>query len=156
MFKRFIAIISTVLLCFTIGGCGNSNKTSELQENKKTLTDYNVFETTDSKEYTDFLKELDSSTNRKIVGISNDSYAFSHMGPRTIYTITYKICDNAHDIVDTEYEYFLFECHSEKEYLSFLDNLADEYEIFNVSIGSYALAHIGPSHIYIVTYRKIL
>lgn len=153
MFKRFISVMCClVLLTVALSGCSDSTETAKTQT---LLTDYSFFETQDSEEYLKFLNELDGSSTQEIVAISNGSYAYQVFGPYNMYTVTYKVCEEPKD-TNVQYEYSLFEAENEQECLSFLDELGDEYEIVNVSIGTYAFGTLGPYHSFIVTYRKAL
>lgn len=156
--KRFMALAFMVLFCFTIAGCGSSEKTSEVAENESVSTDtaYTTFRTKSSQEYTDFLEELDCSMDREFIAISNSSYAGAYSGPVTLYSVIYKVCDNEKDVPVKKYEYSVFEKKSEEECYAFLDTLGAEYEVVDISITSYAFGYSGPEHIYIVTYRKAL
>lgn len=153
MKKRFIFVMCLfVLFAITLSGCGSSTETAK---NQKLISDYLFFETEDSEEYLKFLNEMDGSSTQEIVGISNSSYAYKYIGPFTVYTVTYKICEDTKD-TNTQYEYSLFETENEQEYLSFLDELSDEYEIVDISTGTYAFQDKGPYNTFVVTYRKPL
>ncbi len=153
MKKLFIFVMCLlVLFAITLSGCDSSTETSETQ---KLISDYSFFETEDSEEYLKFLNEIDGSSTKKIVAISNSSYRRKYTGPFTVYTVTYKICEDTKD-TNVQYEYSLFETEDEQKYLSFLDELSDEYEIVDISTGTYAFQYTGPYNTFIVTYRKPL
>ena len=116
---------------------------------------YSFWQTSTSTEYITFLNELDIDDNRKIVSVSNSSYAFRYLGPYNIYTVIYEECEKS-EKENIHYEYSIFETASKDTFTDFLNTLSDEFEIFNISIGSYALDYLGPYHTFIVTYRKAL
>lgn len=154
MKKRFIfTLILLVLTAITISGCGASKESSETSTASPLLSNYLFFETENSEQYLNFLKELDSSTTYELVGISNCSYLKGY-DSITVYTVTYKVCDEKEP--NHQYEYSLFETENKYEYLSFLDALSDEYEIVDISYGSYSFEIAGPFSTFIITYRKQL
>lgn len=151
MKKRFIFMMCLlVLFTITLSGCGSSTQKAET----KKLSDYSFFETEDSEEYLEFLNELDRSSTQEIVSISNGAYSHTFTC-HTLYTVTYKVCKNAKD-TSTKYKYSLFETEDEQEYLSFLNELSNEYEIVDISTGTYAFRVTGPYNVFIITYRKQL
>lgn len=141
-----------VLFAITLSGCGSSTETGETQ---KLISDYSFFKTEDSEEYLNLLNEIDSSSTQEIVAISNSSYARKYTGPFNVYTVTYKVCEDTKD-TNAQYEYSLFETEDEQEYLSFLEELNDEYEIVDISTATYSLQYTDPYNTFIVTYRKPL
>ena len=142
-----------VLLFFVL----STSKSDPIQnyEPLQSVSDYSFWETTESKEYIDFLNELDSNENREIVSVSNSSYAFKYTGPYNIYTVTYKVYEGSQN-KNIHYKYSIFEAESEEELTDFLNTLSDEFEIFNISIATYAFEYTGPYHSFIVTYRNPL
>ena len=101
------------------------------------------------------MNDIDTSSTYEIIAISNSSYGRKYTGPFNVYTVTYKACKDSKS-TNVKYEYSLFETENEQEYLSFLDELSDEFEIVDVSTGTYSFQYTGPYHIFIVTYRKAL
>ena len=95
-----------VLLFFVL----STSKSDPIQnyEPLQSVSDYSFWETTESKEYIDFLNELDSNENREIVSVSNSSYAFKYTGPYNIYTVMYKVYEGSHN-KNIHYKYSLFE-----------------------------------------------
>ena len=148
MNKRFI-IVMCLLTFFTIALSGCSSSTETYTGN------HLFFETRDSAEYLKFLNDMDASSTQEIVSISNSSYGYKFTGPFNVYTVTYKVCMDTQN-TNVKYEYSLFETKKKQEYLSFLDELSDEFEIVDISTGTYAFQYTGPYHIFIVTYRKPL
>lgn len=146
----FIAFLIIVLIALS-----TPSEPIQDSEQLQSLNDYSFWETRDSKEYTDFLNELDSDKSRKIVSVSNSSFAFRATGPYNLYTVIYKTCENS-DNTNVHYEYSIFEPETEEEFTTFINTLGDEFEIFDISIGSYSFEATGPYHSFIVTYRKAL
>lgn len=152
--QELLLLVGLLVLFFCII---STSKSEPIQDSEplRSASDYSFWETSDSKEYTDFLNELDSNENREIVSVSNSSYAFKYTGPYNIYTVIYKVCEGSEDN-NIHYKYSVFEAETEEELTDFLTSLSDEFEIFNISIGSYAFEYTGPYHSFIVTYRKAL
>lgn len=147
--KRFIFyLLVLVILGITLSGCGSSAETETVEN----LSNYSFFETEDSEEYLKFLNELDSSNTHELVAIGNSTYGRKYSGPFNVYTVTYKICEDKKD-TNVQYKYSLFETENEQEYLSFLENLSEDKEIVDVSVGSYAFQYSGPFNTFIITYR---
>ena len=160
MKKRFIFMMWFVgVLCTIIlSGCGSSTENStETAEEQMSLSnsDYSFFETKNSEEYLKFLNEIDNSSTHEIVTISNSTYAYRSNGPFNVYTVTYKACEGT-KYTNAKYEYSLFETNDQQEYLSFLRILSNEYEIVDISIGTFCIQYAGPFESFIVTYRKPL
>lgn len=146
----FIAFLIIVLIALS-----TPSEPIQNSEQLQLLNDYSFWETQDSNEYKDFLNELDSDNSRTIVAVSNSSFAFRCTGPYNLYTVIYKACEDANS-TNIHYEYFIFESETEEEFTNFINTLGDEFEIFDISIGSYSFEATGPYHTFIVTYRKAL
>ncbi len=152
MYKQILVLVECLVILF----CCISNSRSEPIQNSETLqevNDYSFWETEDSTEYTNFLNKLDSDDRYTIVSVSNSSYAFQYTGPYNIYAILYKLNDSSEE-ANIHYKYSIFETDTEEELTNFLSSLGNEYEIFDISIGSYAFQYTGPYHTFIITYRK--
>ncbi len=146
-----LSIVVVLLIC--VFCCVNSStEPSPEALEQRSISGYNFWETDNSEEYTKFLNELDSNNNREIVSVSCSSYAYQYTGPFNIYTVMYKECEKT----DIHYKYYIFETEKEEDYWKFMKSLSDEFEIFDISIGSYAFQYTGPFHTFIVTYRKAL
>lgn len=149
--RRFILVMCLLVLgAIMLSGCGSSTEKNESQ----IVSDYSFFETENPEEYLEFLSELDGSS-KEIVAISNSSYGHKYTGPFNVYTVTYKECEDTKD-TNARYKYSLYETEDEQEYLLFLEGIDDEYEIVDISTGTYAFQYTGPYNVYIVTYRKPL
>ena len=158
MKKRFIAMCLSVVLISGVSCC--CGKKTEASTTEKPIcehaSDYAFFETMDSEEYIGFLNELDCSSNREIIDISNGTYSRDSLGFKHVYTVTYKIREVVTQHTNIQYEYLLFETQNEQEYLLFLDELSDEYEIVDISNSVYVPKKSWPNKVYTVTYRKPL
>lgn len=146
----FVAFLIVLLIAL-------STPSEPLQDSEqlRSLNNYSFWETRDSKEYTDFLNELDSDSSSEIVSVSNSSFAFRATGPHNLYSVIYKTGEDS-GVANVHYEYSIFESETEEEFTNFLNTIGDEFEIFDISIGSYSFEATGPYHTFIVTYRKVL
>lgn len=154
MYKQILLLIGCLVVLFC---CIGTSRPEPIQDSEtlREVNNYSFWETDDSNEYINFLNELDSNNNRKVVSVSNSSYAFQYTGPYNIYAIMYTSNEGSEES-SIHYKYSIFETETEEELTNFLSSLGDEYEIFDISIGSYAFQYTGPYHTFIVTYRKAL
>lgn len=150
---KFLGFLAFLIVIWVV--LSTPSKPLQDSEQLRSLNNYSFWETRDSKEYTDFLNELDSDNSREIISVSNSSFAFRATGPYNLYTVIYKTCEDCND-TNVHYEYSIFEPETEEEFTAFLDTIGDEFEIFDISIGSYSFEATGPYHTFIVTYRKAL
>lgn len=144
------AVISLVIVLIFISIENNNPPVTTSQE---IVSNYELYETSNSKEFVDFLNKLD--TSKEIVSISCSTYKRQYANPVNIYTVTYTSCEKT-DKTDVKYEYFVFETDGIKEYGDFIDNLDPDYEIVDISTTTYAAQYTNPTHRYIVTYRKCI
>ncbi len=126
MIKRVICICISLIFCFYISACSQP-------EPENIVNDYSIFVTDNEEDYINFLNELNVSG---LVGISINSYASRFFGPFTHYNVIYKICD--YELENNEkYRYLLFKFETKQEYVKFLDEMKDDFELVDTSITSY-------------------
>ena len=145
-----------------------SNQEMDVSNREITADSYLLFETVDKEEYLQFLNELDSSDTYELSFVSVEvSYYGSH--PFN-YSIVYKKSKKEKD--PTRYEYYLFESdfyprflefdfekRKEDDFWFFLDNLSNDSEIVDISIGihcakNHAMFPVEPEKMFFITYRK--
>lgn len=154
MYKQILLLIGCLVVLFC---CISTSRPEPIQDSEtlREVNDYSFWETEDSTEYINFLNKLDSDDRYRILSVSNSSYAFEYTGPYNIYAILYTLSEDSEE-ENIHYQYSIFETETEEELTNFLSTIGDEYEIFDISIGSYAFRYTGPYHTFIVTYRKAL
>lgn len=159
MSRKESILIALGVICF-VGICIINTIGDALEElirlptiaNENIQTDYSFYQTHDSKAFLDMLHEIDISSNKELLSISNNCEIKSFNTLITNYTLTYKLLKNP-KAIKSHYNYFLYETDNEKDYLNFIKNSNMKYEVIDISISNIP-NHISSFKHYIITYKK--